>query len=51
MLKDPVWLQLKGLKIYYRESMKKVSADDVLRDFSTVNSLAILNTRHVDFFC
>ncbi|CAK9210508.1 unnamed protein product [Sphagnum troendelagicum] len=38
--------KLKGLKIYYRESMKKVSADDVLRDFSTVNSLAILNTSH-----
>jgi RNA-dependent RNA polymerase len=38
--------KLKGLKIYYRESMKKVSADDVLREFSTVNSLTILNTSH-----
>ncbi|KAH8966338.1 hypothetical protein BDL97_03G020600 [Sphagnum fallax] len=36
--------KLKGLKIYYRESMKKISADRVLQDFSTVNSLEILNT-------
>lgn len=29
--------------------MVKVWADDVLRDFPTVNSLEILNTRHVTF--
>lgn len=36
--------QLKGLKIFYRPSMVKVTSDPVLKDFPTVNSFEIVNT-------
>jgi RNA-dependent RNA polymerase len=37
-------VQLKGLKIFYRPSMVKVTSDPVLKDFPTVNSFEIVNT-------